>query len=116
MTPASEIDLITRVLSEMTWRQRVALLLVASRGYDGLGDGHGAKRSTLLSLVTRGLAKEKLGPADRPGDWRFIATDLGKDFASVAVFRAQAGLEADEAIAKLRKAKLISAKSKARAA
>lgn len=96
----------------MSWHQRALLVLLVRAGERGLGADDLAEptdRTVLNSLVTRGLAREHVGPADRPRAWRFTARPDGVQLAAAVLLRANAGSEHPSAIERLRRAKALGA-------
>lgn len=107
---------IINALRGMTPTQRAALVLLAHAGPEGLGQGAPVTRGTLSSLVSRGLARELLGPADRPAAWRFVLRDEARTLARAALVMAQRGDEDFGAVELLRRAGLVGASALVRAA
>jgi hypothetical protein len=53
---------------------RIASALLVHAGAAGLGQGARVSRPTLEALTKHGLAVFKVGPSDRPAQWKYIAT------------------------------------------
>lgn len=65
----------------LTAAMRAALRTLARKGVEGVGRGDGVAPPVLNALVSRSCATFVRGPADRPGAWRYLITDDGREVA-----------------------------------